>query len=228
MTLVSDFPNELVLEFFVFLPLKSLIAARGVNRNWRCLVPLANIHPVRRELLDLYDTVITTPQFLNTRKLIEDHLRPFDREAYISSVEQHFTLPEEFRIWILEWPARAVFDYLWPGLCDNDFDMSGDLGRPHGRCCLVQCSPSVQKLAGYWLSEDQIKRGLVEDDGVMLEASGLEVWDHGCYWSDWLILDCTDVNWKDKIICAEGNFILYHENGKAPTWLAYLRRRMSR
>lgn len=85
---IADFPNELLLEMFSFLPLKSLIAARGVNREWRSLVQLSDIPPERRALLELYYDIIQTPYFLASRKAVIRSLSPFDRAAYITALEQ--------------------------------------------------------------------------------------------------------------------------------------------
>lgn len=223
MALISDCPNELLLELFTLLPLKSVISARGVNQNWRRLIPLANIHPIRRELLDLYDTIITTTEFLDSREGIQDNLRPFDREAYISSLEQQqnsIMLPEEFRIWVLEWPARAVFRYLWPGLRHDDFYMS--MGKPHGRCCLTHRPPGVSTLFAHSSGEDQATRGYHRS---LENASALEVWDHGCALTTWLVLDCKDVSLKGILIGGEGNHVSNYSQS-CSSWLAYLRKWM--
>ncbi|KAK7042339.1 hypothetical protein R3P38DRAFT_2889872 [Favolaschia claudopus] len=113
----NDLPNELLLQIFPHFPLKSLIAALGVRSLWRHLAPLAEINPARRGLLELYLQIIASPIFRQTRPWLLERLRPFDREAYIDSLlEQHNYLPEDFRIWILEWPAKAVIAGCWPGL----------------------------------------------------------------------------------------------------------------
>jgi hypothetical protein len=94
---MADLPNELLLEFFSYLPLKGLIAARGVSRTWRNLVPLSEIPPARRALLKLYDDIIQTPDFLASRKLIMYSLSrstsPFDRTAYVAALEKQINGP---------------------------------------------------------------------------------------------------------------------------------------
>ncbi|PPQ91965.1 hypothetical protein CVT25_004439 [Psilocybe cyanescens] len=56
--------------------------------------------------------MINTPQFLNSHTWILDNLRLFDRQAYIDALlVQYPTIPEEFRIWTLEWPARLAVAY---------------------------------------------------------------------------------------------------------------------
>jgi hypothetical protein len=203
MSLISDFPNELWLDLFSFLPLKSLISARGVNRNWRHLVPLANLHPVRRELLVIYDSIITTPDFLDTRQMIRDNLHHFDREAYVSSLEEKndVRLPEEFRMWVLEWPARAVFQYLWPGL-DDGWNNTESPGRPYGRCCLAY---HVLDTMYCWLGEVDHGLAYAEDAHRRVTALALEVWEHGCAYSTWLILEAKKTKLEGTLVFSEGN-----------------------
>jgi hypothetical protein len=114
---ISTWAPELLLEIFQWLPLKSLIAAQGVNRQWRRLVPLAGILPARRALFDLYIDLLSSPGFLPTRPAILEKLRPFDREAYAAFFRDNdCPLPDEFLLWVLEWPNKAVIGYSWPGL----------------------------------------------------------------------------------------------------------------
>ncbi|KAF9560344.1 hypothetical protein CPC08DRAFT_762768 [Agrocybe pediades] len=56
------------------------------------------------------------PRFLETRPWTLKTLKPFDRKAYIDALlSQYPAVPEEFRIWIMEWPARMVPFGMWPG-----------------------------------------------------------------------------------------------------------------
>ncbi|KAI0810785.1 hypothetical protein BC629DRAFT_1003594 [Irpex lacteus] len=120
----TDLPNELLLMIFPLLPLQALIAARAVSHKWRHLAPLSDIHPTRRKLLSLYDQFVTSPAFHVTRPIIEPHLCSFDRNAYVSALPK--ATPEDFRMWLLEWPSRAAIACLWPGL-DSKFNMSEDI-----------------------------------------------------------------------------------------------------
>ncbi|KAF5381265.1 hypothetical protein D9615_008417 [Tricholomella constricta] len=114
---MTPFPNELLLQLLSLLPLKSLIAARGVDCKWRQLIDAADILPLRRKLLDLYLSIINSPWFPQTRPWVLENLQPFDREAYISTLlMQYNRLPEAFMLWLLEWPALAVIGGIWPGL----------------------------------------------------------------------------------------------------------------
>jgi len=110
-------PIELLLEVFSYLPLKSLIATRGVSVKWRHLPPVLS-PPARRSMLQHYLEVIKSPSFVHSRTLLLPELREFDREGYISTIEAEtgVALPEEFRLWVLEWPLKAVSTWLWPGL----------------------------------------------------------------------------------------------------------------
>ncbi|KII94389.1 hypothetical protein PLICRDRAFT_36656 [Plicaturopsis crispa FD-325 SS-3] len=118
---ISDLPPELLLEVFAHLPhLRSLIAAQGVNRDWRRLLPLSDIRPARRALLELYMHAVKSPSFLATRETILPQIVPFDREEYLAKLcpappHSPDMLPEQFRLWILEWPTRATISRLWPG-----------------------------------------------------------------------------------------------------------------
>ncbi|KAF4611672.1 hypothetical protein D9613_003680 [Agrocybe pediades] len=56
------------------------------------------------------------PRFLETRPWTLKTLNPFDRKAYIDALlSQYPAVPEEFRLWIMEWPARMVPFGMWPG-----------------------------------------------------------------------------------------------------------------
>ncbi|CAA7260934.1 unnamed protein product [Cyclocybe aegerita] len=113
----AELPNEIWLHCFLFMTLKALIASRGVCKTWRQLVPLADLDPIRRRLLDLYDTVINSPHFYESRPWTVAHLEPFDREAYIAALESQYpAIPPEYRLFILEWPERAAIRSIWPGL----------------------------------------------------------------------------------------------------------------
>ncbi|KAH8092226.1 hypothetical protein BXZ70DRAFT_951828 [Cristinia sonorae] len=115
---IHSLPNELMLSIFPLLPLRSLIAARGVSREWNHFSSVSFIPPARKALLELYLEVIKSPSFLSSRKLVADHLRELDREGYIDLLEADtgVPLPDEFRVWVLEWPLNAVCTWLWPGL----------------------------------------------------------------------------------------------------------------
>ncbi|KAJ7249424.1 hypothetical protein C8J57DRAFT_961145, partial [Mycena rebaudengoi] len=114
---MPNFPNELFLEILPLFCLKSLITAHGVTQLWRQLVKAARIAPARRELLSLYHSTVHSPAFLESRSWLVANLQPFDRQSYVDALlDQHNYLPDSFRLYILEWPARAAISCLWPGL----------------------------------------------------------------------------------------------------------------
>ena len=114
-------PPILLLRCFSFMSLKCLISSRSVCSDWRRLVPHSDIHPTRRRFLELYDRMLSTPLFLQSRGWIVDNLEPFDRQAYMATLNEQCTtpeveIPEDFRMYILEWPARMAIRCMWPGL----------------------------------------------------------------------------------------------------------------
>ena len=114
-------PTERVLHVFSFLELKPYIVSHGVCKEWQQLLPLANIHPIRRRLFNLFHHMLSSPHFLEMRGWTLQHLQPFDRKAYIDSLlSQYPFIPEEFRIWTLDWPARMAICCMWPGLPFGD------------------------------------------------------------------------------------------------------------
>jgi len=124
------FSDEVLLRIFSHLSLVGLIQARTVCSKWRVMVLQADIRPLRRYFLDFYYEAIEYPTFLPTRPWVLENLAPFDREAFISRLEaaQFPSIPEPFKLWILEWPSRAVLGPIWPGLpsrCRSDTSWEG-------------------------------------------------------------------------------------------------------
>jgi hypothetical protein len=143
---VENFPNEILLQIFSLLPLKSLITGRTVSQEWRRLIPLANINPIRRSFLDFYFTLINSPIFPQTRPWLLANLQPFDRQQYINDLtDQHPYIPEAFRMWILEWPAKAVIGCVWPGLpnihCQSE--AADNVHRNEGNNMLAPLPPTI-------------------------------------------------------------------------------------
>ncbi|KAL6303048.1 hypothetical protein BKA93DRAFT_367377 [Sparassis latifolia] len=143
---INDFPNELIFKVITQLPVAALIAARKVSQRWRELIAVARITPSRRRLLELYKDAIDSPTFLAMRGEIIPHLTDFDREAYVADIESQVgrTLPDDFRTWLLEWPARAVIGLYWPGL-PVEYSDEGSPSSAVGRYPLA--NRSVGKLA---------------------------------------------------------------------------------
>ncbi|KAF9068471.1 hypothetical protein BDP27DRAFT_1327087, partial [Rhodocollybia butyracea] len=114
----EGFPTEIMLKIVEQLPLGPLLIFRGVNRQWRDLIPMLDIPRERRDLYNLYMECISTPAFIESRSWIARFLKPFDRQAYIDAIysQQCPFIPEHFRLFILEWPEMAVIPHWWPGL----------------------------------------------------------------------------------------------------------------
>ncbi|KAL4252060.1 hypothetical protein ABKN59_001821 [Abortiporus biennis] len=148
----DDLPNELLLLIFPHLCLQSLIRSRGVNRRWRSLVFQSSVDPVRLKLLKLYYHIITKPSFILSRAHIVPHIKHFNREEYLESLPLHSNvsvIPEEFALWILEWPEKAVIGWMWPGLDDH---MSGGeitFWRDRCRCNCLAHDPVYVKTVTY-------------------------------------------------------------------------------
>lgn len=143
---MKDFPNEILLQIFSFLPLKSLIIGRTVSQEWRRLIPLADINPIRRSFLDFYLNLVDSPIFPQTRPWVLANLQPFDRQQYINDLlDQHPYVPEAFRMWILEWPAKAVIGCVWPGLpnvyCPSE--AADHVHRNEGNNLLAPLPPTI-------------------------------------------------------------------------------------
>jgi hypothetical protein len=113
----TDVPHELTLLIFSHLNLRGLMAVRGVSQAWRALVPHVESSPIRKKMLSFYDTLIASPLFLRTRPWVLENLKAFNRQAFVEKLLGTYPfLSEEFRLWILEWPEKAVIGGLWPGL----------------------------------------------------------------------------------------------------------------
>jgi len=123
-------PQTLLLRCFSSMSLKCLIFSRCVCSDWRKLVPLSEIHPTRRRFLKLYDRMLANQLFLESRIWTMDNLKPFDRDSYIATLREQFTgpeaeIPEDFYMYILEWPARMAIGCMWPGLPFVDSQTDG-------------------------------------------------------------------------------------------------------
>jgi len=142
MACFASLPLELARLVFKYLNLCSLISARGVCTWWRDNVLSADINPIRRDLLKLYLQLVHCRNFTASRHRVHSVLKPFDREAYISALSSQVSdsLPSALETWILEWPAGAAFDCIWPGL-PHDWD-EGDIAiRRHGWNMLANLAP---------------------------------------------------------------------------------------
>ncbi|PPQ79120.1 hypothetical protein CVT25_002855 [Psilocybe cyanescens] len=222
---VAELPNELILRIFANLDLQGLIAARCINQRWRTLVPFAEMGDIRRLMLDFYDTLLLSPTFYNTRDWVKTSLKPFDREAYIAKLlRQYPSLPEDFRLWVLEWPEKAVIAGLWPGLPRRKY--TGE--STDGMNVMVGTN---------WLSYPQVSVMVYIDyhNRVVEHIPGIVIWS-GPEALTWLIVD-ERKSMNGKIFhygmgsyrtLLEGSLDLNnlcHSYDKLSTsWIAYLRR----
>jgi hypothetical protein len=111
--------------------------------RWRELIQHAKIHSIRRRYIKLYGDLIKSPTFSKSFKKItasHEDFRYVNRGGYIGELKRLITkrggkIPEEFKIYILEWPTKVICGYMWPDL-EVDFSpkdfKNGDLvGQSH-------------------------------------------------------------------------------------------------
>ncbi|GJE90293.1 F-box protein [Phanerochaete sordida] len=113
---VADLPTELLFAIFRLLPLKSLIAAKGVCRHWSSAVRQSRLDPARRRLLDAFEDIIASAPPGAGRPRVATSYCAQDREQYLEFLTKGATAPDEFVLWVREWPAWGVFGWLWPDL----------------------------------------------------------------------------------------------------------------
>ncbi|PPQ69575.1 hypothetical protein CVT24_001375 [Panaeolus cyanescens] len=149
---------ELLHEIVSFLPLQSLLIIRGVCTTFHDIVlNSTRISRPRASLLRLFIAVVNSPAFIPTREWTLANPNPFDRIAYIESLEGSSTdrviLPPEFTTWVMEWPGRASFGSAWPGLPAHDYAGPAVDGvqRLEGKNWLGSHPPQVSALA--WRNE---------------------------------------------------------------------------
>ena len=112
-----DLPDEVHLAIQSHMTLTTLLTARAVCRLWNSTIPGSHIPSPRLHLLHLYLRLIRSPAFHATRKDTLKRLEPFDRTRALGMLGKGgVDLPDEFRLWLLEWPERAAFGNIWPGL----------------------------------------------------------------------------------------------------------------
>ncbi|KAL0961141.1 hypothetical protein HGRIS_006113 [Hohenbuehelia grisea] len=219
------FPNELWLEIIPHLELKPLIAIRCTSRVLRTFAASADIHPYRKSFLSIYLDLIDRPWFLATRPWLLENLRPFDRQAYLDDIAAFpdVYIPEDFAMWILEWPERAVIRCLWPGLpFDQGFDLRDRVQRRPGWNGLGMVPPTV---LAFTMSEDD-EAGL----NVFTHTPGLLLWDQVYSRIEYLLLHRGE---RFRGYVVGGNYRFYAEilsNPDEPdpdelfwtSWIAYL------
>ncbi|KAJ8507351.1 hypothetical protein ONZ45_g10277 [Pleurotus djamor] len=177
-------PTELVLYLYTFFHVGTLLLARGVSHQWRSLLTQANVHPIRRELIDIYVLCVHKSWFLDSRPWTVGNLSLFDRQAYINALLNHYPyLPEPFQIWILEWPAKAAFACVWPGLPQLPSDEMGPFFRDRkGWNMLDSSNPAVWTLK--YIDEETYEEGTMPE---LLPA--IPLFHYPGAYAIWLVLD---------------------------------------
>lgn len=225
----AELPNELLLRIFANLDLQSLITARCVDQRWRALVPFAEMGDARKSMLDFYIDLSVSPTFHKTRDWVKKNLKPFDRKQYISRLlEQYPSLPDDFRLWVLEWPEKAVIGGVWPGLPRRRYSKKSADG--------VNVIPGVN-----WLSYPQVSMMTYVDyhNRIVEPIPGIVIWSVPETLT-WLIVDERKhmngkvfqygMGWYRTLL--EGSLDedkLRHSYDKlTPSWIAYLRQLWSK
>ncbi|PPR05497.1 hypothetical protein CVT26_009065 [Gymnopilus dilepis] len=185
-------PLELQLACFSFLPLETLIISRSVSSTWRSLLryPSTSMHPTRRRLYEIYLMILDNPRpadALSKQYLSNNLVRNFDRELYLQYLQRNccggnIQIPEEFEIWVLEWPAALVINGLWPGLpyteCFQDTTATAGSSLRFGKNHLAKGS-QVQL---FYINESTAKES-------NRKLAALLIWMTG--WSVIRVRDCT-------------------------------------
>ncbi|KAL0961162.1 hypothetical protein HGRIS_006134 [Hohenbuehelia grisea] len=282
---MQNLPPEILLLIYSFLPLKSLIHARCVSQKWRQLVLTSNLTPARRGLLKLYYDFLASPAFDSSRQKLLKKLVPFDREAYINTLNASFNvrvndpphirvppedleddpnatddiekdfaqlkhahnltfdypshLPDDFVTWVLEWPARAILSWAWPGL-DAEFRMhSGGPARPYGSNCLSAEHMRKPQWFVCWLPlleqrfnydggfdeevPDASSNSLLKAGDVPF-ALALDIWNEGCAMVECIILHAVDKRFNGMVYAGYEGSIIPVSPCVAESWLGYQRR----
>ncbi|KAH9487365.1 hypothetical protein JR316_0001440 [Psilocybe cubensis] len=114
---LQSLPVEILLHVFSFLELQPYLISHGVCKDWKRLLPLTELHPIRGRMLDLYRRIMSTPNFEKALPWTLDNMQPFDRQTYIDGLLRLYpVIPAEFRMWILEWPNCLAIRCTWPSL----------------------------------------------------------------------------------------------------------------
>jgi hypothetical protein len=109
----NDFANETVEEIYVRMDLTTLICSRCVCQRWRSESLVVSVDPTRKALYELYLAAMSSTGLKLAESWIRQHLVPFDRKEYLNALyAQHHHVPAEFRMWLLEWPAKAAIGFI--------------------------------------------------------------------------------------------------------------------
>ena len=160
---------------------ETLIRSYTVSPFWRTLLSIAELHPIRRRLFNLYLTILRHPATRDRKSnlyLRKNLQRNFDRRAYLDAFRHqalNARIPEEFRFWVLEWPERLIINDVWPGLpptlCILDTLATSGVSRKYGENLLAVKPPIISRAA-------IIERAIDRRSGEWgtRRVMGLQVW----------------------------------------------------
>jgi len=238
--------KHIVIGFLDFITLLNL---RNTSKAWRDTVNLALsqtgvIHSARAKLLRLYLDLPNYPSFLAAREYILPHLKPFSRNQYLENLRTEISkhsssarIPDEFELWILEWPENAVIGWAWPGL-DGSFNMQA--GK-RGKKLLFRSRNHQDNQAHWWRVHGANTLSVLEEPdlgsgygrlflSMEEELLGLPVAFHGCQYYTILLFGHMKIGremvWSGDI-CEMEEMI---ECGKyfEGTWVEWLRAELKR
>ena len=223
---LSTLPVEIKLRILGFLDFVSLHRIRNTNRAWQNIVndSLTRpniICPARVKLLRLYLDLHLYPSFRASRKNVMPYLEQFSREKYLENLQSEISklcpkarIPEEFALWIMEWPENAIIDRVWPGVEDNYDYFAAVLSGPE------QSDDDDEPLGNDDLNPDIVGL-IVEDHGCNIYTIlfvDRDTAQDGMIWleCDWAYMHSA-VNWQE-FVDLEGSWIEWlHEKLKRPT-----------
>lgn len=225
-------PYDILPHVLHYADLKTLLQGRGVNHTWKSCISSASIIPARRGLYDLYLRLVSpeTENFLESRAYTIEALHYFDRAKYLDKVEGlGCVLPDDFRMWVLEWPEKAVFGWTWPGLYSK-FVHSYECppGRHYGANLLSWAGlGNISPITGIWWERDVNEDSEIEPR--YLDRVALVFWDHGSDTATWIDVDLMA---EKNGACSRGEvFFMRGRGGKlddkalatvASSWTNYL------
>lgn len=203
---LQSLSNEHLLEIFSFLELKPYIICHSVCKDWHQLLPSTQIHPIHEWLLGLYCHILNTPDFDKAFKWTDQNLQPFDREEYICCLlTQYAAIPEEFCMWILEWPSWLAIQSTWPGLPFTNCQTLSSILWRSGVNWIAYWSFSP------WLSAIVYKLDMPAQTFI----PGLLIW-HYATTIDWLVFEEDECDLFSQVFHTD---LHYHSTSSNPYYL---------
>jgi hypothetical protein len=186
-------PLDIEIQIWEQLDLKGLIKCCCVCKRWRQTITALNgvISTPRLALLSLYHDTIFSPTFLSNRELLLPYLKQdFDRDVYLEGLsarisqggdgQGHGSIPEEFAMWIREWPQMAC-DLYWPGLDHSRMKMPKPGTCELGRAVIEKLSVATGSSSASSSSEDVLSSSMnrAESAPLWVPLECLKVWSIG-------------------------------------------------